>query len=324
MKRVILIGAGQIGSRHLQALKAVSLPLDIAVIDPSQESLARAKERYDSLPQGNCAHTVAYHKNFPEKFSDVDFAIIATNSDVRRQATEYLLQRAKVQYLLFEKILFSKKQDYIDIKNILEKTKTPAYVNLSMGMHPLYGTIQEKLQGRKFFYHVSGGQFGLITNAIHYLSHMASLSGSQKFTVDTSLLDKNPVPSKRKEFLEYNGTLLARFVDGSLGIFEGYGEGSAPCQVTIYNEYVRVISREVEGKSWISHSQNGWPWEELDTPWPYQSQMTTLLAENFFQGKKCVLPNYHTAMETHLQLLEPLLEHLNKYSEKKYDYYPFT
>lgn len=324
MKKIILIGSGQIGSRHFQALKAVSEPLDITVLDPSQESLGLAKERYDSLPRGNFSHTVAYGKDFPEKLPDIDFAIIATNSDARRSVTEKLLKKTRVKNLLLEKILFLRKQDYFDIKNLLEKTQTRAWVNLSMRMHPLYGNMKERIGGKKIFYHASGGQFGLITNAIHYLSHMAYLLNCQKFTIDASLLDRNPVPSKRKGFLEYHGTLQAKFADGSLGIFESYPRGFAPCQVTLFNENVRLISRESEGKSWESCAQDNWRWKETRTPWPYQSQMTTVLAENIFHGKECLLPDYTAAMETHLQLLEPLLERLNQYSEKKYDYYPFT
>ena len=49
MKKVFIIGAGQLGSRHLQALKYVKEALDISVIDPREESLSTAKERYASL-----------------------------------------------------------------------------------------------------------------------------------------------------------------------------------------------------------------------------------------------------------------------------------
>ena len=40
MKKVIIIGAGQIGSRHLQALAAIKTPLDIYVVDPTEKPTA--------------------------------------------------------------------------------------------------------------------------------------------------------------------------------------------------------------------------------------------------------------------------------------------
>ena len=44
MKRIFIIGAGQLGSRHLQALKSSSNSLNIFIVDPSLESLNIAKE----------------------------------------------------------------------------------------------------------------------------------------------------------------------------------------------------------------------------------------------------------------------------------------
>ncbi len=47
MFNVAIIGAGQLGSRHLQGLKLSSSPLSITVMDSNDESLRVAKERYD-------------------------------------------------------------------------------------------------------------------------------------------------------------------------------------------------------------------------------------------------------------------------------------
>ena len=41
---ILLIGAGQIGSRHLQALGLSDLPINISVVDTTQTSLLLAKK----------------------------------------------------------------------------------------------------------------------------------------------------------------------------------------------------------------------------------------------------------------------------------------
>ena len=41
-----IIGAGQIGSRHLQALCKLESPARVALVDPSDESLQTASDRY--------------------------------------------------------------------------------------------------------------------------------------------------------------------------------------------------------------------------------------------------------------------------------------
>ena len=49
MYKVAIIGAGQLGSRHLQGLKVAASPLEITVMDSNEDSLKVAKERYDTV-----------------------------------------------------------------------------------------------------------------------------------------------------------------------------------------------------------------------------------------------------------------------------------
>ena len=44
MTRILLVGAGQLGSRYLQGLAAFPKPLDIYVMDVSLSSLKQAEE----------------------------------------------------------------------------------------------------------------------------------------------------------------------------------------------------------------------------------------------------------------------------------------
>ena len=47
MKKIFIIGSGELGSRHLQSLKNIKTSLEIYIIDPSNKSLKIAQERYD-------------------------------------------------------------------------------------------------------------------------------------------------------------------------------------------------------------------------------------------------------------------------------------
>ena len=324
MKNILIIGAGQIGSRHLQALKAVRTSIQIFVVDPSPESLKTAKKMYELTRRGESEHMVRLSTKLPHNPEQIDVAIIATNSDVRREACETLLERTDVRHLIFEKILFNHKKDYDEIGLSLRKHKTKAYVNFNMRMHPMYSSIKDELGDDKIFYHVSGGNFGLVTNAIHYLDHLALLAHCRDFTINTNLLDHNPIPSKRKGFLEFTGTIEAKLKNGSQMLVTSYETGGAPCQIIIFNKNMRIISRENEGKFWIAKKENSWSWQEILSPWPYQSEMTTHLVERLLHKGECSLPTYQESIKIHLQMLEPLLEHLNRFSKKKYNYYPFT
>ncbi|MDP3792380.1 MAG: Gfo/Idh/MocA family oxidoreductase [bacterium] len=321
---IYIIGAGQIGSRHLQALKSVNSPLSVKVIDPYPESLKIARERYESMPKGQFQHTIEYLTEIPKNKKSIDLAIIATCSDKRAGIIKKLLALSKVKNLVLEKILFNKKTDYDFIKKLLQKSKTKAWINCTVRMMPTYQKIEKYFKGKKISYIVTGSKFGLVTNAIHYLDHTAHLSGITKFGVNTTGLDPKPIPSKRKGFLEFNGTLTAHFGNGSNASLTCYPDGDAPVIVEIHSDSARYIGRESEGKAWLAIADNNWQWEELEAPIPFQSQLTGVLVEKILNTGKCDLVPYNESKKIHLQMLEPLLKFINKDLSKKYNYYPFT
>lgn len=321
MFRIKIIGAGQLGSRHLQALKGVKQPLDIQVIDPSDASLQVAKERYESVPSGQ-EHKISFSTTF-ERTDATDVAIVATNSDVRRKALDSLFDASETKLLVVEKLLFNKRDDYAEVESKLRKTGAKAWVNCPMQVMPVYERIRANLAATPISYRVTGSQFGLVTNAIHYIDHAVHLSGCEEFELDISGLDITPIPSKRPGFLELNGTLVARFADGSRCEITCYQSGTAPVVVEIFNDKNRYVVRESEGKLWHAGESSKWAWVEQAAPIPYQSQITTDVIESLLRTGDCGLTPYATSVRIHLRLLDPLLELIRSQSPETTGY-PFT
>ena len=80
MKTIAIIGAGQLGSRHLQGLLKYKTQQDIYVLDPSQDSLKLARQRADEISHQHRVHFVADWTAIPQ---NIELAIVATNSNVR-------------------------------------------------------------------------------------------------------------------------------------------------------------------------------------------------------------------------------------------------
>src|SRR2546423_8705915 len=104
MRSVVIVGAGQLGSRHLQALKAVETPLDIHVIEPRDEAAKVARERYDAVAGGS-RHRIVVAKD-PKGLPPMDIAIVATNSDRRAEAVRTLLAPHRGPMMGLEQLLF--------------------------------------------------------------------------------------------------------------------------------------------------------------------------------------------------------------------------
>ena len=324
MKNIFIIGAGQLGSRHLQALKNSNNSLNIFIVDPSSESLEIANERYESMP-GIDNNTVSYSKSLNDiNCNKIDIVIIATASNVRANVTRDLLDKFEVETIVFEKILFQKREDYSIILELLKSKNVKSYVNCPMRMMSFYKEIQSSFKGTKFTYMVSGSQYGLVTNLIHYIDHMAFLNQSIDYTCNADLLENNIFESKRKGFYELNGTFNVNFKNGTQGIFTCESKGNLPGVVQAFNENVHFISRESEGKVLISRIENDWKWEEIEFNIPYQSELTAILVEDILMNDSCSLPSYEESVKLHLPYLDSILELINSKTQNKFDHYPFT
>ena len=102
---ILVIGSGQLGSRHLQSLIKSKEKLNIFVVDQSVESLALAKSRAAEIPNVSASH-ISYHENLDElKATDFFLTIIATSSKPRLSLLEEVIKRFQTQkYIILQKI----------------------------------------------------------------------------------------------------------------------------------------------------------------------------------------------------------------------------
>lgn len=323
-RNICIIGAGNIGSRHLQALAKVKSPLFIQVIDPSADSLKIAKTRYEEVAPAKNIHKVAYLQSIDDITGPVDIAIIATTSNIRALVTKQLVNKISVKYIIFEKILFDKSNQYKEIENLLSQKKIKAWVNCPRRMMPFYKSLKDELKGENIQYSVSGSQWGLACNTIHFIDHIAFLTDCYDFEIDTSHLNSTLVESKRKGFLELNGTLIANFKDGSFASLTNYSISDTPQVLQLFSESFRCLTLETENKSYISTPKTNWSWKLQSTPILFQSEMTNTVIDSLIKNGSCGLTPFDLSAKLHLKLFQPLLKFVNAHSSKKYDYYPFT
>lgn len=323
MFNVYIIGAGQLGSRHLQALKKVKFPLSITVVDPSKQSLTTAKQRYGEISKGKYCHEIRYVQKI-DTGQKIDLVIVATTSDVRARVVKSVLKNNLVRYFVLEKILFDKKNDYRSIEKIFTKLKIKAWINCPRRVRPIFKKIKKELTDRVISFRGTGSQWGLACNAVQFLDLVSYLIGNNDYIIDTHRLDKKTSLSKRKGFLEVSGTIYANFKNGSYCELTSYVSGNSPIFIEIFSQDIRYIIRESEGKCWTSNAKNNWQWKETSFNTPLVSETTTVAVESILSNGDCPLTPYKESAKTHISLLEPLRKFLNKNSEKKYEYYPFT
>lgn len=317
MANLLVIGAGQLGSRHLQALAMYDAPAKVFVVDPSAASLATAKERYDSVCK----------ESSPEAFfatsldglpSSIDVAIVATGADVRAKVVESLLSKVRVRYAVLEKVLFQRADDYKTIGKILDQKKCVAFVNCPRRMWPFYVAMKGDLVGRgPLSVSVKGRDIGLACNGIHFVDLVAYLSGENLTSVDGSELSVGAVPAKRPGFYEVQGILAARFAGGSTLTLESLA--SSPASHVIQVKAGGNAWEILEGSATVTSSGATQPFET-----PFQSQLTHLVINDLLRSSKCRLTSYDESRSLHQPFIASLMQHFRACSILKGDFCPIT
>ena len=204
MKKILVIGFGAMGCRHVQSLLGHKDQYDIHVVEPSGQIVEMNTERIGAKP-GDFTR----HEKLDAVPDGVDLAIVATSSGPRYQIVKQLLEN-NVRLFLLEKIVFQSEQQFHDIIQLLEKHNAKAYCNFVNRYFGAYNQIKQAIETSRAACTmvVHGGEFGLGCNAIHYIDIFQYLNGSNELTMNGSLLSALEIENRRgKEYREFTGLM---------------------------------------------------------------------------------------------------------------------
>jgi predicted dehydrogenase len=321
--QLAIIGAGQIGSRHLQGLARLGRAAEVVLVDPNASALATARNHLAELAPPDSLR-VRFAQSLEEIPRVVDIAIVATNSDVRRSVIEHLLGRATVGALVLEKVLFQRLDDYDAIAALLEARAVNAWVNCARRMWPIYNELTAELRGAsRVDAIVSGARWGIGSNAIHFLDLVAMLAGEDTLGVSELDLDPESIASKRAGFREFTGTLRGNLARGSVTL-SSHLEGGAPPAIHVASDRLHCVVRERERTLVMANATTGWGWIERTIDAPLQSQLTHLLVAAIADTGTCPLTSFATSARIHKSLVAALLRHVNRGRQTPIEACPIT
>ncbi|MBN9300126.1 MAG: Gfo/Idh/MocA family oxidoreductase [Filimonas sp.] len=309
-QNVAIIGAGQLGTRHLQGLKSAKLAMNIYVVDNSDNSLDLAKLRYSEVPENEYEKTITYVKQLGELPPHLELVIVATSSAPRSLIFNELIKGKKIKFLVFEKFLFQTIAEYDEVSNKLREKSIQCWVNCTRRMFPHYLELKNILSGEDVLaFEVLGSNWGLACNSIHYIDLFAFLTGEQFIEYDLTRLNNEIYSSKRAGYIEFNGTILGKSENGCrLNLLCEIDEKvSVIIRITTKNFFIEI--NEATGVAFLLSDNEK---KDIKVSSLYQSQLTGLLAESLLNNLTCNLPTYQESAALHKQILLPFLEKYNE------------
>jgi hypothetical protein len=321
MYNILIIGAGNIGSRHLQAFANASLSMQVHVVDPDKHSLEVAAGRWKEAPNNkNAPVKVDFYTSLDKIKETIDVAIIATSSAIRKKVFEELAGKIKLKYVVFEKFLFQSLEEYKMVDDLMQAHQISAWVNCPRRMYSVYSKIKSLLEGEtRFECQITGSNWGLGCNSVHYLDLFSYLSGKNMFEVSDEFIDGEILTSKREGYIEFTGSLFGRDEDNNTFVITSYKKENCPVNIVLNTGSYSILIEEagVNSKALIINKKKNYESELVNFSMPFQSQLTHQFVETLLKSGNCTLPTYKESRKLHESILSAFLKFLQTHSKNK-------
>ena len=316
---IVVVGVGNIGSRHFQSLAKLDLNFNLFAIDNNKNSIKLAKKRFNSQAIKGKINSIIYLDNINKISINIDLLIVATNSNIRRPIIEKIFKKNKISNIVLEKVCFQSDKDFQKIINITKIHHTRTWVNLAKRYLPLYKFLKENTKNdKKIYIEISAGISEIGSNTIHALDILSFLSNSMIKSIDMSLIENKIYKSKRKGFIDFNGTLKVNTYRGDELILTNLRNTMKPeyISITLQNKFffidtnLRIIKKFKKMKDKFQYLSKR-EYEDLN-----QSDMTHIIAKGILINNKCKLPSLYESYKLHKPMLKSFILHINRITKK--------
>ena len=317
-KHIVLIGVGGIGNRHLQELNNIKFNVKITVIDINTNSLNKSKNLFLTYPKNIKIIEINFLKSIKNIDTNIDLAIIATNSFERLSIINELIKYTKLKYLIIEKVAFPSVREFKKSIHILKKNKIKAWVNCTRRIENFYIFLKKKLiNEKKISIYCTANNLNIASNSIHFLDLLVFLSDSMISDLDLSFLKRKFFKSKRKNYIEFKGCLIAYTKRGDKLIMIDDNTKSQESFLTINSHNYKIIIYVNLNMAISSSRTNNWKISKIKYETPLQSKITNLVAKDIIYNGKCGLTEIKESFLIHKIMLNHFTKFISKVSNKK-------
>lgn len=213
--KAIVIGAGQLGSRHAQSLAKLDGMDCIVLIDPSEASLDLAELR---ILEVGFHGEIRKLTKLEHQIRGVSLAVVSTSSKHRLSATRAIQEWSDSKTVLLEKLLAPNLKELAELAATVRGDYREYWVNCPMPYFEHYSLISSTLEmaggDGPVSYEVQASNLGLVTNSIHYLDHFARLLPDELSLSVDFCGELDLISSKRRGYSELTGEFSATTVRG--------------------------------------------------------------------------------------------------------------
>ncbi len=320
-RKITLVGCGNIGSRHLQAIVKLKDTITIEIVEPDLKAQKLAKSRLNEIKYNKSRHKFFWHESLSEIKNKSDLVIVATNSKGRVNLIQELLILGHRKFIV-EKIVCQSSDEYDKLLMLFKKFHAKGWVNTNRRYFEVYQTIKEKFADSKYILlSIFASNSGLGTNAIHFLDLFSWLAKNYKIKLNGEFLVNKILDNKKgSNYKEFSGTIIgfskSSFV--SLTFFPAKKESFI---IKIYGDDRFANINELDEEGYFINKKGK---VKLNTKFGHTSELTTKIIQDIFSKDGCLLPTLMDSSYLHKELFHIFNKHIKKVLNEDVKLCPIT
>lgn len=314
----MLVGCGNIGSRHLQALVKLPFETKIEIIEPNIDAQNTAKKRLNEIRYDKSTFSIIWNTTIINS-TNYDLIILATPSKNRFELIKTLVDSGNKRFLI-EKMVCQSQEEYEQILSQINSTNSKAWVNASRRYFDSYQKIKDLFSSdSQINLSVNAGNMGLGSNAIHFLDLFLWIAQDNQFSLNGDFLDNKILDNKRGiEYKEFSGAIIGKSYNNSI-ITINFSQNENPLYVFIFGQNKSLLIDETNETLFDLKANKK---EKFKVE--FQSILTTKIVKDIFTNDTSLLPTLEESKNTHNELFRIFNNHIKKISGKEVEKCPIT
>ena len=325
--KVLIVGCGQLGSRHLQAAASLDCVDEIHVLDPYPQALELGQSRLKEISDLNLHIKFFWSTKLSAAAASGDLCIMATQAKGRVQVIKDIVEKLKYKNFLTEKLVAQSVFEYEDLMKFSKKNRLSIWVNCKSRAYGVHQYIKKHLNPKEpIVFNAVGGNNGLANNGIHEADLFVFHDGTDEIKSLEARIDRKVHVTKRGgDVLDLTGTLNGYSKKGSQLTITFLPSETSPDLITIFSPTARFIIDHFKKFFYESYAKEDWQWRQVPVSenWAV-SQMTRSFARDILLKGRCELPTLEECFPAHKFILQQLQPHFNRLLKKKNSLCPVT
>jgi hypothetical protein len=318
IKKITIIGCGNIGSRHLQAIAKLK-SVEIHIVEPNKKAKSLAKSRLKEISNMS-DDNLFWYENILELKIQSDLTIVSTPASGRLEIINRLLNLGHSRFLI-EKMVCQSSNEYKSLNEQMQLFNAKGWVNVSRRYFISYQNIKNLFQNNvPIHMSIIGGNFGLGSNALHFIDLFSWFTGDYKIKLNGDLLTDKILPNKRgDDFVEFAGMIVGNSSNNSTFVINSL-PFDIPITINIINNEHHLIINETNNQIYdITNSVNN-----LKFQTEYVSDTSEKIIHDILENDNCELPTIQNLSYIHSELFEIFNQHIYKITGIKKTLCPIT